>query len=64
MPLTNAETQKALKARRDAAYKLLKALAMESGVMQFWKDADGYDEFIKLLESGEFKLEFASTQEN
>lgn len=64
MPLTNAETQKALKARRDAAYKILKPLAIESGVMRHWKDSHGYNEFVGLIQSGEFELTFNAKQEN
>ena len=60
MPLTNAETQMALKARRQAAYKVLKVLALEAGIMRHMKDSDGYDEFVGLLESGEFVLKFES----
>lgn len=58
----NADNQKALKQRRQAAYKLLKQLAMESGIMQYWKDSEGYDEFIGLLESGEFVLKFEAKE--
>ena len=58
MPLTNAETQAALKDRRKSAYEIIKRLALEAGVMRYWKDGDGYDEFISLLESGEFELKF------
>lgn len=50
--------------RRKAAYDLLKELAQKCGIMQHQRDGHGYDEFIGLLESGEFKLEFVSTQEN
>lgn len=64
MPLTNSETQMNLKVRRQSAYEQLKRLALEAGIMQHWKDADGYDEFIKLLESGEFELVFQSKQES
>lgn len=60
----NADNQKALKERRQSAYKLLKQLAMESGVMQRWKDSEGYDEFIGLLESGEFVLKLEAKQED
>lgn len=56
MALTNSETQLQLRKRRQAAYKLLKTLALESGTMQHWKDSDGYDEFIGLLNSGELVL--------
>lgn len=64
MPLTNSETQLQLRKRRQAAYSLLKTLALESGVMAHWKDSDGYDKFIGLLENGELKLELVAKQEN
>lgn len=49
--------------RRGEAYDLIKGLALEAGVMQYPTDGHGYDEFIKLLKSGEFKLELVETGE-
>jgi len=63
MALTNSKTQAALKERRQVAYKTLKTLAIAVGIMQHWKDSNGYDEFIKLLENGEFELKFVDKQE-
>jgi len=60
MPLTNAENQAILNQRRQAAYVILKMLAIELGIMKSWKDSSGYDKFIKLLEGGEFELRLVS----
>lgn len=61
MPQTNAEKNKIRMERKVASHNLLKELAIKCGVMQHSRDGSGFDEFISLLESGEFKLEFVET---
>lgn len=55
--------QKRSRDRRQTAYDIIKNLALEAGTMQHQRDGDGYDEFIGLLESGEFELIFNARQE-
>lgn len=61
MPQTNAEKNQIRQQRKIASHNLLKELAMKCGVMRNSRDGHGFDEFISLLESGEFKLEFVET---
>ena len=49
--------------RRQAAYTLIRNLAQEIGVMHHSRDGHGYDEFIDLLQSGEFRLIFSEVND-
>lgn len=63
MTLTPAQKQHEYRQRKLKAFRLIKQVALEAGIMQFDTDADGYDEFIGLLDSGEFELRFEVRQE-
>lgn len=61
-PQTMAEKNTISMTRRKEAYDLLKELAQKCGIMQHGRDGHGYDEFIGLLESGEFQLELVQQE--
>lgn len=63
MPQTNAEKNKIRMERKVASHNLLKELFVKCGIMRHLRDGDGFDEGLKLLESGEFKLEFVEGNE-
>lgn len=64
MALTPAQKQHDYRQRKLEAFRLVKQIALEAGIMRFDTDTDGYDEFIGLIQSGEFELTFNAKQEN
>lgn len=42
--------------RSRSAYKLLQALALQTGYMAHGRDGDGFDRFVQALESGDLAL--------